>query len=99
MVGNFGDAVALSFAPQSVVTPLGSFSIVANSFTAKVLLKERFCWRTALGSGIIILGVVAIVLPSSQSIPDCAVDEVTLTLTPTLTLTLTVTLTLTLIRT
>ena len=70
VVGNFGDAVALAFAPQSVVTPLGSFSLVANLFAAKFLLKEELSMQVGIGSAIIIAGVVAIVLPSSNGVPE-----------------------------
>ena len=47
--GNFGDAVALAFAPQSVVTPLGCFSLVANVLSSRVILGERIGAQTAVG--------------------------------------------------
>lgn len=49
IVGNFGDAVALAFAPQSVVTPLGCFSLVANVISAKLILQEQIGPQTAVG--------------------------------------------------
>lgn len=47
--GNFGDAIALAYAPQSVVTPLGCFSLVANIFSSKLVLGEQIRPQTAVG--------------------------------------------------
>jgi uncharacterized membrane protein len=64
LVGNLGDLVALSFAPQSVVTPLGSMSLVSNAIVARFLLKEKIDLNTLLGGAIVVCGVGAIVMPS-----------------------------------
>lgn len=69
--GNFGDAVALAFAPQSVVTPLGCFSLVANIISARLILGEQIGLQTGIGSGIIICGVLLIVYPSSNGVGQC----------------------------
>jgi len=65
--GNACDAVALAMAPQSVVTPLGCVSLVSNLFIARLVLKERLTSRVVLGSFVVMLGVVAIVFPASQT--------------------------------
>lgn len=73
--GNGGDAVALTFAPQSVITPLGCSSLVSNIIVSRWLLKERVDARTALAVLIIIVGVVGIVVPSSADAP-CSAESV-----------------------
>jgi uncharacterized membrane protein len=69
VVGNLGDLVALTFAPQSVITPLGSMSLVSNAIASRVLLKEELGWHTALGGLTIIVGVLGIVLPTVLRAP------------------------------
>ncbi|KAJ1627325.1 hypothetical protein T492DRAFT_1146332 [Pavlovales sp. CCMP2436] len=42
LVGNLGDAVGLSFTPQSVITPIGSVSLVSNLLFARLLRWETY---------------------------------------------------------
>ena len=66
-IGNFGDFIGLTFAPQSVITPIGSISLVSNLVFARMLLGEKLDCRTFISIIAIIIGVVCIVYSSSQS--------------------------------
>jgi hypothetical protein len=74
VAGNFGDFVGLTFTPQSVITPIGSISLVSNLFFAKCLLGEEIGWRTLIALSFIMAGVVAIVVSSSAANP-CGTEE------------------------
>lgn len=63
-LGNGGDAVGLTFAPQSVITPIGSVSLVSNLLFARILLKETIGLPTYGGVVLIIGGVITIVTTS-----------------------------------
>jgi hypothetical protein len=60
VLGSIADLTALSFAPQSLIAPLGSLTLVSNIIFAPVLLKERVSWVPdvvatvviAIGSGV-----------------------------------------------
>ncbi|KAJ3210017.1 hypothetical protein HDU82_008963 [Entophlyctis luteolus] len=52
---NFLNFAALQFAPQSLVAPLGSISLVVNVIAAPLLNKEKFTWKDVVG-GIFIVG-------------------------------------------
>ena len=41
LIGNAGDAVGLTFTAQSVITPLGSVSLVSNVFFAWLLVSTQ----------------------------------------------------------
>ncbi|KAJ1620157.1 magnesium transporter, partial [Pavlovales sp. CCMP2436] len=71
LVGNLGDAVGLSFTPQSVITPIGSVSLVSNLLFARVLLKEQINISTLVGVFLIVGGVVTIVTTSNTA---CTVE-------------------------
>ena len=55
-LGSIADFVALGFAPQSLVAPLGSFTLVSNVFLAPLLLKEKVFARSIIATAIIVLG-------------------------------------------
>ena len=74
ILGNFGDFIGLTFTPQSVITPIGSISLVSNLFFAKCLLGEEIGCRTLIALAFIICGVIAIVLSSSDANP-CGTEE------------------------
>ncbi|KAJ3279998.1 NIPA-like protein 3, partial [Rhizoclosmatium sp. JEL0117] len=46
---------ALQFAPQSLVAPLGSISLVVNVVAAPLINKEKYSWKDIVG-GIFIIG-------------------------------------------
>eukprot|EP00302_Diacronema_sp_CCMP2436_P024333 CAMPEP_0179922014 /NCGR_PEP_ID=MMETSP0983-20121128/5378_1 /TAXON_ID=483367 /ORGANISM="non described non described, Strain CCMP 2436" /LENGTH=423 /DNA_ID=CAMNT_0021825263 /DNA_START=201 /DNA_END=1472 /DNA_ORIENTATION=- len=73
LVGNLGDAVGLSFTPQSVITPIGSVSLVSNLLFARVLLKEAIGIPTLIGVFLIVGGVVTIVTTSNTA---CSVETI-----------------------
>ena len=64
LLGNLGDMIALSFAPQSVVTPLGSASLLSTPIFARLLLKEEIGLPVVAGSLCVISGVSLVVAPS-----------------------------------
>lgn len=66
-LGNFGDVVGLAFTPQSVITPIGSVSLVSNLIFAHLLLGEKLDRRTLGAVGLILIGVLCIVSSSSAS--------------------------------
>ena len=62
LVGNAGDAVGLTFTAQSIITPLGSISLVSNLLFAWMLVGEKLDRATVAATVLIILGVVSIVV-------------------------------------
>ena len=52
------DFVGLTFTPQSVITPIGSVSLVSNLCFARLLLGEEFGFRTLGSVAAIMAGVV-----------------------------------------
>ena len=67
LVGNAGDAIGLTFTAQSIITPLGSVSLVSNLFFAWLLVGEKIDKATLVATALIILGVVSIVVSSNAS--------------------------------
>ena len=61
VVGSFADFIALIFAAQSIIAPLGSLTLVSNTVLAPFLLKESI-------TGLDVLATVAIVIGSSLSV-------------------------------
>ena len=51
---------ALSFAPQSVVMPVGSFTLVANIFFAYKFFGETLSRQDVVGTAMIVLGAVGV---------------------------------------
>jgi len=62
IVGNLGDIVALGFAAQSLVAPLGSVVLVVNAIVSPCILKEKITLRDLQAILVIIVGDVLIVL-------------------------------------
>ncbi len=58
IVGSFADFAAFSFASQSLIAPLGSFTLVSNTIFAPCLLKEKVVRRDVISTGFIIFGSV-----------------------------------------
>ncbi|KAJ3006786.1 UNVERIFIED_CONTAM: NIPA-like protein 3 [Siphonaria sp. JEL0065] len=52
---NLLNFVALQFAPQSLVAPLGSISLVVNVFAATNINNEKYSWKDVIG-GMLIIG-------------------------------------------
>ncbi|KAJ3416033.1 hypothetical protein HDV05_003392 [Chytridiales sp. JEL 0842] len=64
---NFLNFIALQFAPQSLVAPLGSISLVVNVVLAPLINQETFTWKD-------IVGVVMIVAGSSMTVAFAGVN-------------------------
>ena len=58
--GSLGDFMALGFAAQSLIVPVGGFTLVANVFFAHYWLKEDLTRLDLLATFMIILGIVLI---------------------------------------
>lgn len=67
LVGNVGDFVALGLTRQSVVTLVGSWALVVNTMTAKVLLNEEVIWMDLGSILLIIIGIIFTVLASDEN--------------------------------
>jgi hypothetical protein len=58
--GSIGDIVSLTFAPQSVVMPVGSFTLAANIFLANRFFGETLSRQDIEGTVLIILGATGV---------------------------------------
>jgi drug/metabolite transporter (DMT)-like permease len=65
--GSVADFAALSFAPQSLVAPLGSLTLVSNVIFAPLLLKETVSRLDLAATATIIAGSVIAVSFASHS--------------------------------
>lgn len=65
IIGGIFDFAALGFAPQSVVAPLGSLTLVVNVFLAPIMQKEKPGLKTIIATCIIIAGSVITVFFSA----------------------------------
>jgi len=75
VAGGLLDFVALAYAPQSLVTPVGGFTIVANVVFAHYLLNEAFNRSDATATALIIGGVVQVALFADKSETCYTADE------------------------
>ena len=66
VVGAILDFIALGYAPQSVVAPLGSLTLVVNVFLAPCMHKERPSLKTLGATLVIIAGAVTTVASSPK---------------------------------
>ena len=69
-LGNFTNLAALNFAPQSLVGPLSSFSLVCNVIIAPIMNGEKWTWKDILGVFLIVSGSAIVVVFSSSSHDD-----------------------------
>jgi hypothetical protein len=60
ILGAIADFGALGFAAQSLLTPVGGFTIIANIWFARVCLNERLSRKDSLATLLITVGIVAI---------------------------------------
>ena len=65
-IGEAANFLAYTFAPATVVTPLGALSIIVNSFTASYYLKERLNLHGKFGVILTILGSTMVVLTAPE---------------------------------
>ena len=60
--------MAYSFAPASVVAPLGTVALISNVILAPIMLKERFRKQDLIGILIAIIGAVVVVINSKSDV-------------------------------
>ncbi|POM71525.1 Hypothetical protein PHPALM_11899 [Phytophthora palmivora] len=58
--GSVLDFVALGFLPQSLATPVGGSTMVANVVFASLFLKEKFTKSDAIGTALVLLGIIIV---------------------------------------
>lgn len=75
VIGSIFDFAALAFAPQTVIAPLGSLTLVSNVFLAPLLLKEKLRRRDVLCTLVIVIGAATAVLCASHDDATPTVDE------------------------
>lgn len=76
VVGSLADLFALSFAPQSLVTPLGSLTLVSNVIYAPLFLNERVDLFAIASTFVIIIGSVISVIYAPHQEADYTVEEI-----------------------
>ncbi|KAJ3344552.1 NIPA-like protein 3, partial [Kappamyces sp. JEL0680] len=69
-IGTFTNFAALQFAAQSLIGPLGSFSLVCNVVVAPILNGEKWTWKDIVGVVLIVGGSAIVVVFSGSSSPD-----------------------------
>ncbi|KAF1772976.1 Magnesium transporter NIPA [Phytophthora cactorum] len=60
--GSILDFVALGFMPQSLATPVGGSTMVANVAFASLFLKEKFTKSDAIGTALVLLGIIVVAI-------------------------------------
>ena len=74
LLGNVGDFIALGMASPSIITPLGSVSLISNSIIAYKFLGETYTRRDLLATIVIIAGATVAVLFGAHSSPVLTLD-------------------------
>ncbi|TYZ66737.1 hypothetical protein PybrP1_005649 [[Pythium] brassicae (nom. inval.)] len=69
------DFVALGFMPQSLATPVGGSTMVANVAFASLFLKEKFGRRDAMGTGLVLAGICVVAAFAEKESASYTVDE------------------------
>ncbi|KAI8811268.1 hypothetical protein BJ742DRAFT_674804 [Cladochytrium replicatum] len=69
-IGNLLSFVALQYAAQSLIAPLGSISLVVNVIIAPLINKERWTWKDIVGIIFIVGGSAMVVLFAGVSGKD-----------------------------
>lgn len=67
ILGAVGDFAALGFAAQSLATPVGGFTLVANMFFGHFLLKEHIGKRDLFATLLILCGVVLVAVSGEKT--------------------------------
>ncbi|RIB13355.1 hypothetical protein C2G38_2041049 [Gigaspora rosea] len=70
VAGTMMGFVALKFAPQSLVAPLGAISLITNLLIAPILHKQKLSYSDIIGVIIIVGGCVMITLVPGDTIED-----------------------------
>ena len=57
-LGEVGNFMAYGFAPASLVAPLGSVAVIANTIIASIFLKEPLTMPSMLGVTLVIVSIL-----------------------------------------
>ncbi|ETV95550.1 hypothetical protein, variant [Aphanomyces invadans] len=74
-VGSIADFAALTYAAQSIIAPVGAFTLVANIFFAHYWLRERLSHNDLFGTILICIGAVMVTVFGSHSSTSYSLDE------------------------
>ncbi|RHY03671.1 hypothetical protein DYB28_002284 [Aphanomyces astaci] len=74
-VGSIADFAALTYAAQSVIAPVGAFTLVANIFFAHYWLRERLGRNDLIGTMLICIGAIMVTVFGSHSSTSHTLDE------------------------
>jgi len=75
IIGSVGDFAALGFAPQSLMTPVGGFTLVCNAVFAHYFLSEHLTRKDKIGTMNIILGIIVLATFGAKENGSFTVDE------------------------
>jgi drug/metabolite transporter (DMT)-like permease len=75
LVGNVLDFIALGLTKVSIVTLVGSGSLVVNTVMARMLLKEIVTMLDILSAGCIIVGIALTVIGNQSEVKEWPVEE------------------------
>ncbi|RLN53781.1 hypothetical protein BBJ28_00005075 [Nothophytophthora sp. Chile5] len=73
--GSALDFVALGFLPQSLATPVGGSTMVANVAFASLFLKEKFTRGDAIGTTLVLAGICIVAAFANKESACYTVDE------------------------
>lgn len=75
ILGSLADVAALVFAPQSVIAPLGSLTLVSNTIFAPMLLREKITKCDVVATSLIVIGAAVAVSFGPHEDITYTVDE------------------------
>ena len=78
ILANLLNFVALQFAPQSIIGPLGSISLVVNVIVAPMINNESWSYRDVIGIVFVVVGSSLVVVFGSQSVSNADYNLCTL---------------------
>jgi len=67
IAGSVGDFAALGFAAQSLATPVGGVTMVANVVFASIVLKEKMFARDYIATLVVLIGVVTVAISADKT--------------------------------
>ncbi|KAI7684967.1 hypothetical protein SSS_03997 [Sarcoptes scabiei] len=79
-IGELANFVAYTFAPASLVTPLGALSVLVSSVLAHKYLKENLNLFSKIGCSLAIIGSTVIVLHAPKEAKVDSLDEIAMML-------------------
>ena len=74
ILGAVGDFAALGFAAQTLATPVGGLTMVANVYFAHRFLKERLSCRDIFATVLVLLGVVLVAVSADKTEKEYSLD-------------------------